>query len=396
MRIGDIFGREMQNIQRTPNSKADLGRGDWKTQLLQSLSLSRDAENWLPLSQAEREQVISARQQFPLMIPVGYSDLIDWQNKNDPLRLLLLPSENEVDNTGSYDSSGEELSTIIQGLQHKYKQTAVLIVTQACAGHCRYCFRRRLMSQDIIAKETIEDLQAAIEYIKQHPEIDNVLLSGGDPMICSTKRLANIFAALAPIPHITQIRISSKLPAFLPSRFTTDAQLLEILSEYQARFQIVFQCHFDHPREITPDSEAAIYNLRASGCLLTSQIALMSGINNDADTLTELFKRLHRVGVIPQYLFHPRPVIHTKHFQMPIAEGMALVEAVRQRCNGSVKRFRYILTHEQGKLELVGVIPGQPTQLVARWHQIRRGLDESGVILIKIDEKTNWLEEVES
>ncbi|BAZ17987.1 lysine 2,3-aminomutase YodO family protein [Calothrix sp. NIES-4071] len=386
----------MQDSKKTLISKTDLERGDWKTQLLQSLSLSHEAENLLPLSQAEREQVINARQQFPLMVPVGYSDLIDWQNPNDPLRLLLLPSENEIDDNGSYDTSGEEFSTIIQGLQHKYEQTAVLIVTQACAGHCRYCFRRRLMSRDIITKETIEDLQAGIEYIKQHPEIDNVLLSGGDPMICSTNRLANIFAALAAIPHITQIRISSKLPAFLPSRFTTDSQLLEVLSSYQARFQIIFQCHFDHPREITLFSEAAIHNLRASGCLLTSQIALMKGINNDVDTLTELFKRLHRLGVIPQYLFHPRPVIHTNHFQMPIVEGMTLVEAVRQRCNGSVKRFRYILTHEQGKLELVGTIPGQPTQLVARWHQVRRGLDKSGVMLVEINEKTNWLEGVMS
>ena len=129
------------------------------------------------------------------------------------------------------------------------------------------------------------------------------------------------------------------------------------------------------------------------GCLLTSQIALMNRINNSADTLTELFKCLHRHGVIPQYLFHPRPVKHATHFQLPIVEGIQLVEAVRQRCSGAVKRFRYIFTHEDGKLELVGMLPGSPTQLVAKWQQVRRGCDRSGVMLVPIDEQTSWLED---
>lgn len=366
--------------------------GDWKEQLIESLSRSREAESWLLLSSADRDQVIEAAQRFPMMVPVGYADLVDWQNPNDPLRQLLLPSESEQDEDGSFDTSGEEFSTVVQGLQHKYNETAVLIVTQACAGHCRYCFRRRLMSRDVIAKETIEDLKEAIAYIAKHPEIDNVLLSGGDPMISSTRRLANLFAALAPVPHIWQIRISTKLPAFLPSRFTTDSELLDVLHHYKSRFQIVMQCHFDHPREITPASIRALEALQQVGCLLTSQIALMNGINNSIDTLTELFKRLHRHGVIPQYLFHPRPVKHATHFQLPIVEGMQLVEAVRQRCNGPVKRFRYILTHQDGKLELVGILPGSPMQLVAKWQQVRRGLEQSGVMLVPIDEQTNWLE----
>lgn len=366
--------------------------GDWKEQLIESLSRSREAESWLLLSSADRDQVIEAAQRFPMMVPVGYADLVDWQNPDDPLRQLLLPSESEQDEAGSLDTSGEEFSIVVQGLQHKYNETAVLIVTQACAGHCRYCFRRRLMSRDVIAKETIEDLKEAIAYIAKHSEIDNVLLSGGDPMISSTRRLANLFAALAPVPHIWQVRISTKLPAFLPSRFTTDSELLDVLHHYKSRFQIVMQCHFDHPREITPASIRALEALQQVGCLLTSQIALMNGINNSIDTLTELFKRLHRHGVIPQYLFHPRSVKHATHFQLPIVEGMQLVEAVRQRCNGPVKRFRYILTHQDGKLELVGILPGSPMQLVAKWQQVRRGLEQSGVMLVPIDEQTNWLE----
>ncbi len=338
---------------------------------------------------------MAARERFPFMVPVEYAQLIDWQDPTDPLRQLLLPTLEEDNAAGSLDTSGESLSTIVPGLQHKYEQTAVLIVTQACAGHCRYCFRRRLMSRDVLVKETIEDLQDAIAYIQQHPEIDNVLLSGGDPMICSTRRLANLLAALATIPHLWQIRISTKLPAFLPSRFTTDPELLQVLRAYQSRFQIVFQCHFDHPREITPAAERAIAALHQTGCTLTAQIPLMKGVNHQVETLTQLFQQLHRLGVLPQYLFHPRPVKHATHFQLPILEGLAIVEAVRQRCNGSVKRFRYILTHSDGKLELVGHLPDQPTQLVTRWHQVRRGSDRHGLMMASIDSTTVWLDDSE-
>ena len=366
---------------------------NWREELVESLKLSNYAENWLSLDDINKRQVENAKKRFPLMVPVGYADLIDWQNPTDPLRQLLLPSDEEENDIGSLDTSGEEFSTVIPGLQHKYEQTAVLIVTQACAGHCRYCFRRRLMSRDVMVKETIEDLQEAISYIRQHPEIDNVLLSGGDPMVCSTRRLANLLAELSQIPHIWQVRISSKLPAFLPSRFTTDPELLQVLHRYNSRFQIVLQCHFDHPREITPLAEKALFNLRQAGCLLTSQIALMKGVNAQVDTMTELYKRLHRLGVIPQYLFHPRPVKHATHFQLSIIEAMNLVEAIRQNCNGSVKRFRYILTHSDGKLELVGLMEGSPMQLVARWHQVRRGMDKSGLMVVEVDKDTVWLGE---
>ncbi|WP_414587373.1 KamA family radical SAM protein [Scytonema sp. PCC 10023] len=384
----------MTNTDFNIVEKNSLSGRDWKEELIESLRRSHQAEDWLPLSPAERDRVTQAKQSFPMMVPLGYAELVDWQNPDDPLRQLLLPSESEKDKSGSLDTSGEEISTVVQGLQHKYDQTAVLIVTQACAGHCRYCFRRRLMSRDVLVKETIEDLKEAIAYIAEHPEIDNVLLSGGDPMISSTRRLANLFAAIASIPHIWQIRISTKLPAFLPSRFTTDPELLNVLHQYKSRFQIVIQSHFDHPREITPASIRALEALQQAGCLLTSQIALMKGINDSPNTLTELFKRLHRYGVIPQYLFHPRPVKHATSFQLPIVEGMQLIEAVRQRCSGPVKRFRYILTHEDGKLELVGILPGSPMQLVAKWQQVRRGLDKSGVMLVPIDEKTCWMEEI--
>ena len=138
---------------------------NWRDELVESLKLSNFAEDWLSLDDSDKQRVNNAKQRFPLMVPVNYANLVDWQNPADPLRQLLLPSDDEENDIGSLDTSGEEFSTVIPGLQHKYEQTAVLIVTQACAGHCRYCFRRRLMSKDVMVKETIEDLREAISYI---------------------------------------------------------------------------------------------------------------------------------------------------------------------------------------------------------------------------------------
>lgn len=383
--IKDLSGAFEILTTSTPN------RLVWRDELKASLNFSQTAATTLPLGEEDRDRITAAQTHFPFMVPESYAQLIDWQDPNDPLRQLLLPSVYEQDDHGSLDTSGEALSTVVPGLQHKYEQTAVLIVTQACAGHCRYCFRRRLMSKDVMTKESIEDLQAAIAYIQTHPEIDNVLMSGGDPMVSSTRRLANLLAALAKIPHLWQIRISTKLPAFLPSRFTSDPELLQVLAQYQKRFQIVFQCHFDHPREITPAAEQALAVLREADCLLTAQIPLMQGVNSSVDVMETLFKRLHRLSVLPQYLFHPRPVKHALHFQLPILEGLKLVEGLRQRCNGSVKRFRYILAHADGKLELVGLTPDPDPQLILRWHQRRRGNHHPGILFWPIDDHTVWL-----
>ncbi|MBW4531534.1 MAG: KamA family radical SAM protein [Aphanothece saxicola GSE-SYN-MK-01-06B] len=369
-----------------------LWQDELSSGLRQARALAADPSGpWLP--EADQPAVAAARERFPFLVPTGYADLIDWNDPGDPLRQLLMPTAAEDSTNGSLDTSGEALSTIVPGLQHKYEQTAVFLLTEACAGHCRYCFRRRLMSRDVMTKETIEDLEAAVAYVAAHPEVENVLLSGGDPMICSTRRLERLFEALSPIRHLWQLRISTKLPAFLPSRFSTDPALLALLHRLRTRFQIVVQCHFDHPREITPAAERAIEALRESGCLLTAQIPLMKGVNADVDVLTELFKRLHRLGVLPQYLFHPRPVQHATHFQLPLLDGLALVEAVRRRCNGPVKRFRYILTHADGKLELIGQLPGRDGELVCRWHQVRRGITREGLHLAQITPETTWLQQ---
>lgn len=330
-----------------------------------------------------------------MLVTDSYSKLIDWSDPDDPLRVLLVPQADEESIAGSYDQSGEADSTVVRGLQHKYEQTAAMVVTEACAAHCRYCFRRRLMSFDVVTREGVKDLAEPLAYIAEHDEIDNVLLTGGDPMVSSTRRLAGIFEGLSNLDHIRQVRISTKLLAFLPSRFD-DPELEAVLRDAADRFQVVFQCHYDHPREIHDDGRRSIERLSNAGCLLTSQIAYMSRINDGPDVLGKLLYELHLLGVVPQYIFHPRPVRHATHFQMPIVDALTVIEAVKARFAGPIKRFRYIMTMADGKLELVGTtrVEGEVT-LVARWHQLRRGVTRDPIVLLPIDEDAVWLDEAQ-
>ena len=376
----------MEEISRIPAV-------DWRSELREAISLAKHSETFFPEGDSALSAIDAERERFPMLVPSSYANLIDWADPKDPLRLLVTPSANESSQDGREDTSGEALSTVAQGIQHKYEKTAVLVLTQACAAHCRYCFRRRILREDVVSRESINDLDGAIRYVAEHPEVDNVFLSGGDPMVSSTGRLKRLLVRLADISHVRQIRISTKLPAFLPSRFTSDPDLIVLLREMQERFQLIFQCHFDHARELRAETRAALDVLRQVGCLLTSQVALIKGVNDNSDTLAELFREMHLAGIAPQYLFHPRPVKHAVHFQIPIARGLAVVEGARQQLNGSAKRFRYVMTLEDGKLEIVGTLKlGGDTSLVVRWHQLRKGIAPRSMELIPINEDTMWVD----
>ncbi len=364
----------------------------WQEELFRLIALNEKIVHELPLSQEERVAIASAQDGYPLLIPPHYLRLINWTDPADPLRRLLIPSTEEALDAGALDTSGEADSLVTPGLQHKYAQTAALLLTQACAGHCRYCFRRRLLSRDELSRESIGDLTPALQYLRDHEEINNVLLTGGDPLIASNARLANLFEALSLLGHIRQIRISTKIPAFFPARILRDTEFVRLLISFGRRFQFLIACHFDHSRELTEECRESLRVLRESGCMLTSQIALTRGINDSERVLTELVHDLHYAGVVPHYIFHPRPVKHATHFQIPIVRGLELVDKVKAQCAGPVKRFRYVLAHPDGKAELVGIASCEGRSLlVIRWHQLRRGLMREVVELRPFHSNATWI-----
>jgi KamA family protein len=202
------------------------------------------------LSEEERKQLQPVAEKFAFRTNEYYQSLIDWNDPEDPIRRIVMPDLQELDEFGEMDASDEHSYTVRKGLEHKYSDTALLLVNNVCGAYCRFCFRKRLFTDG--NDEVTNDITDAVAYIEQHTEINNVLLSGGDPLIMSTGKLSKIIKQLRDISHVRIIRIGTKMTAFDPYRIINDPSLLEMMSEYSLPDRKIFvMAHFNHPRELT-------------------------------------------------------------------------------------------------------------------------------------------------
>jgi lysine 2,3-aminomutase len=283
-----------------------------------------------------------------------YLKLIDWQDPDDPIRRIIIPSFDELEKWGDLDISQEHKYTKVPGLEHKYQYTALLLVNDVCGGYCRFCFRKRLFMQ--LNDEVARDVSEGIEYIRENQEINNVLLTGGDPLVMSTAKLWKIISALRKIDHVRIIRIGSKIPAFNPFRILEDPSLLELFEEFsQDGRKIYLMAHFNHPRELTPEALQAMDLILRSGVVAVNQTPLLRGVNDCPEVLAELFNKLSYAGIPPYYVFQCRPTAGNKMFAVPIEEGLEIFEQARMKCSGLAKRARYVMSHAVGKIEVLGL-----------------------------------------
>ena len=294
-----------------------------------------------------------------------YTSLIDWDDPHDPIRKLVVPCDEELVEFGSLDASNEAANTPLAGLQHKYRDTALLLVTDQCACFCRYCFRKRLFLPG--SRETHRDCREGLEYIASHPEITDVLLTGGDPLTLSSAFLRGTVEQILAIPHVRTIRIGSKTPAFNPYRITDDPELAQMVRDVVGRGRSFYlMAHFDHPRELTAEALAALAMLRAAGAMCVNQCPLTRGINDDAEVLGDLFQRCTDAGCPQYYVFQCRPTTGAAHFTVPLVRAFGLVDRARESVSGLSRRARFCLSHESGKIEIVGV---DERHVYARYHR---------------------------
>jgi lysine 2,3-aminomutase len=319
-----------------------------------------------------------------------YLSLIDWNNPDDPIRKMVIPSLNELNLEGSYDTSGELENTKLQGLQHKYSETALILATNRCATYCRHCFRKRLIGRRE-TKEIIAEFKDAVQYVKQHPEINNVLVSGGDPLVLPNEIIESFLKALSEVSHLKFIRFGSRAPVTFPSRFQ-DNELLELLAQNSSPERRIFVVtQFNHPKEITKQSIEAVDRLIKSGVIINNQTVLLKGVNDNSEILAELLNRLVGIGVNPYYVFQCRPVKRVKkQFQIPICEGIQIVENAKARCNGLSKRFRYVMSHRTGKIEILGIFDNE---IYFKYNQAKKREKLGKIFKRKVDEKAGWLDD---
>ncbi len=325
----------------------------------------------------------------PMSITRYYLSLVNPENPRDPIKKMIMPSINELDQDGSYDTSGEISNTVSPNVQHKYDNTVLVHTTNQCAAYCRYCFRKRRVGYPDDQLEKV--LHQARTYIQQHRQVNNVLVSGGDPLTLPNHDIQTILDYLLPIAHLDYIRFGSKIPVVFPQRITSDRGLIKLLSNYsQQGKQLYVITHFNHPREITAASMAAVSRLRQAGIIVNNQSVLMKGVNDRPSILAALMKSLVRHGINPYYLFQCRPVSRVKkNFQLPLRQGLHIVEKAKQQLDGHAKRFKYVMSHVTGKIEILGELN---EQLLFKYHQAKDMRATGKLFAVPTADNPGWLD----
>lgn len=340
------------------------------------------------LNEEERLKLKDVSRTYAFRANDYYLGLIDWDDPDDPIRRLVIPREDELTEWGKLDASNEKSITVASGVQHKYASTVLLLVNEACGAYCRYCFRKRLFMND--NDEVSYDVTPGLEYIREHEEVSNVLLTGGDPMILQTPKLEKILAALRDIEHVKIIRIGTKMPAFNPFRFINDPDLLELINKYsRPDRRIYFMCHFDHPRELTAECIEGLRLIQEAGAICVNQNPIIRGISDDSDVMAELWNRLSYIGVPQYYVFQGRPTAGNAPFEVPIVEAYFKIEEAKRKCSGLAKRTKYCMSHESGKIEIVGV---DERHIYLKYHRAKYRKDEQRFIVCHRDDDAYWLD----
>ncbi len=249
----------------------------WENGLKESICTIEQLAEYIEFTPKEENQLREIIERHPMRITRYYMSLIDRNDPNDPIRRMAVPSEGELDMLGSYDTSGERENTKMPGLQHKYLQTALILATNNCAAYCRFCFRKRMVG--LPTEEVLRRFNDAVKYVEKHKEINNVLISGGDPFVLPTEVIEQFLEKLSTIPHLDFIRFGTKVPVTFPDRILEDEELLDLLEDNSLKNKKVYVVtHFNHPREITQKATDAVDSLNCSGIIVNNQTVLLKGV----------------------------------------------------------------------------------------------------------------------
>ncbi len=337
----------------------------------------------------ERKALEEVTRKFAFRTNEYYASLIDWDDPDDPLRKIIIPDIRELEDWGALDASGEKNYTRVPGLQHKYPQTALLLAVDVCGGFCRFCFRKRLFMNG--TEEVNRDYSRGIEYIRDHPEITNVLITGGDPLILATRKLEPLIAQLREIEHVQIIRIGSKMVSFNPYRIINDPSLAEMIRTYsRGEKRIYIMAHFNHPKELTTPAVQGLKILMEAGAIIVNQTPLLKGINDDPAILTELFRRLSFIGIQPYYVFQCRPTLGNRLFEMPVEDAYRIFEKAKAGCSGLAKRARFVMSHATGKIEVVG---RTRDAVYFKYHQAADPADMGRFMIYRSNPEAYWFDD---
>lgn len=305
-------------------------REDWILQLNDVITDPATLFNRLNLDITQLSaQDLLAKKQFPLRVPEAFVSRMKKGDWNDPLLLQVLCSHKELDVVDGFSGDPlEEQQNFIPGLLHKYHNRALLITKTACAINCRYCFRRHFPYDQNQGNKT--NWQQALDYIVDHPELDEIILSGGDPLMAKDSEMDWLITQIEAIPHVKRLRIHTRMAVVIPARITD-----ELCERFmQSRLQIILVTHINHPNEIDDSVKLAMYKLKQHQVTLLNQGVLLKGVNDSADVLVKLSVQLFEAGILPYYLHVLDKVQGAAHFLISDEQARQLMRELAKRVSG--------------------------------------------------------------
>ena len=332
---------------------------DWRWQMQNAVRTTSQLVELLPHAPRDIAALESLESQYKLAIPPYYFSLIDVDDPQDPIRLQSCPSTLEMTSeTGLEleDPLEEDKDSPVPGLTHRYPDRVLMVTTHVCSMYCRFCTRKRVtMDRDGWDAPSHND-QRMIQYVREHKEIHDVIVSGGDPLSLPVSKLRWFVNELAAIEHVDVIRIGTRVPVTLPQRLF-DPDLVDLL---RRAGKIWIQTHFNHPREITHETARAVRNLVNAGMPVSNHAVLLKGVNDSVPVMRELMRGLLRIKVRPYYLFHCDPVVGAGHFRTSVWKGLEIIEGLRGHMSGLG-----VPTYVVDGLHGAGKIPLMPNYLVS-------------------------------
>ncbi|MBI2869402.1 MAG: KamA family radical SAM protein [Chloroflexi bacterium] len=330
---------------------------DWRWQFRNRVTSVDELARFIPLSFKEQQHLRLVTSRYPLSITPHYLCLIDPDDPDDPIRRQAVPCVKEISMAaaGFEDPLEERRDSVVPGLVHRYPDRVLMVLTDICPMLCRHCTRKREWAHGGWVR-TPAEIEAMLDYIRRHPAVRDVIISGGDPLTLSTSRLEEILSRLRAIRHVEIIRIGTRFPVVLPQRI--DAELCDVLSKYGP---IWLNTHFNHYRELTPESAAACDRLLRAGVPVNNQSVLLKGVNDSVETQRQLCQGLLRIKVRPYYLFQCDAVRGTEYLWTTVETGLRIVEGLRGHTSGLAVP-NYVIDLPRGG----GKVPLQPQYLLVK------------------------------